>query len=396
MFFWRGDDNPRSNLPGRPALDPFLALLFFLGLARAFAGVRRPAWALPLLWLGVMSLPTVVTEHAPHFGRAIGGTPAVALLCALGGWTLWRGVARLGSSGLRWAGGLLLVAGLLFSGLSTGWAYFHTWASSPTLFYAYDVGLTRVAQYANALPTDQDVYLTPTSCDHYTLQFLLRRPCASFDGRVGQVFPPPDRAATVVVLLREDGATLPTLRKERPDGEVAWTLVDSYGNPYAAAYYLLASRSPAPLPTHPMDARFGGAIRLLGYATDVDAVAPGEPFTLVLYWQALAPLVEDYTVFTHLVGPSGAAGGAVLWAGHDGQPDGGHYPTRGWQPGETILDKHTLSVPEEAPLGDYRLEVGLYLLATLQRLPAVDGDGLPLPGDAAVLGNVKVRGPGSE
>ncbi|MDD3825216.1 MAG: glycosyltransferase family 39 protein, partial [Anaerolineae bacterium] len=28
MFFVRGDANPRSNLPGRPILDPFLALLF--------------------------------------------------------------------------------------------------------------------------------------------------------------------------------------------------------------------------------------------------------------------------------------------------------------------------------------------------------------------------------
>ena len=34
MFFVEGDANPRSNLPGRPILDPFLALLFLVGLAR--------------------------------------------------------------------------------------------------------------------------------------------------------------------------------------------------------------------------------------------------------------------------------------------------------------------------------------------------------------------------
>ncbi len=407
MFFVQGDANPRSNLPGRPALDPFLALLFLVGIGRVLVGFRRPASILPLLWLAVMTLPTFVTEHAPHFGRAIGATPAVALLCALGicylvfgigDWKLLR--TRIKSPGAIVAA--LLAAGLTFSGVSTARAYFHTWGSSPDLFYAYDVGLAEVASYVNTLPGNEDVYLTPTSRDHYTLQFLIRHPpaspsaalWASFDGRAGLVFPPPGRAATVVVILREDGTTLPALQHFRPDGEVTWTLADDCGQPYAAAYHLPVSDTPAPAPDHAADAIFGGVARLIGYVLDADTVAPGDSVNLTLYWQALAPMKAEYTVFTHLLGDPNPATGSPVWTGHDSQPDGGHYPTSTWQPGQVILDVHSLAVPADAPPGDYVLEAGLYLLATMERLLATDGAGNPLPDHAALLGTIEVRDTG--
>jgi hypothetical protein len=44
---------------------------------------------------------------------------------------------------------------------------------------------------------------------------------------------------------------------------------------------------------------------------------------------------------------------------------GGQFPTGTWQPGDTVVDLHQLSLPP----GNYTLQVGLYELATLQRLP---------------------------
>ncbi|MEJ2210344.1 MAG: glycosyltransferase family 39 protein, partial [Anaerolineae bacterium] len=328
MFFVRGDANPRSNLPGRPALDPFLALLFLLGLGRLLVGVvrgggpGRSRWLLPPLWLVVMVVPTIITEYAPHFGRAIGATPAVALLCAAGIEFALRGLPRRhGGHGEReetreissvssvspWFGRrftivlvVVLALGLGFSAVSTARAYFHTWGTSPDLFYAYDVGLARVAGRINALPGEEEVYLTPTPADHYTFEFLVRRPFRSFDGRAGLVYPPPGRAATMFVLLQEDTITLPALQHTRPDGRVLWTLADEYGQPYAAAYYLPAAAAPAPAPGHPAAAEWAGAARLLGYSLGSEEVAPGETVNVTLYWQVLAPLDEDYTVFVHL------------------------------------------------------------------------------------------------
>jgi len=390
MFFLRGDANPRSNLPGRPALDPFLAVLFLVGLGGALRHLRRPAALLPPLWVVVMALPTLLTDDAPHFGRAIGATPAVALLCAQGGWASWRAATRLNRRGVRLTVTGLLAAGLAFSTALTARAYFVTWGRCPDLFHAYDVGLARVAVHVATLPAGEEVYLTPTSHDHYTLQFLVHRPLASFDGRAGLVYPAPGRAATVVVLLREDDRTLPALQRTRPDGAIAWTLADGYGRPYAVAYHLPASSTPAPTPGRPVDATFAGAARLLGYSLDREAIAPGESLELTLFWQALVPLPQDYTAFVHLLGDYNPATKGPVWAGHDNQPDAGRYPTATWQPGEVILDVHPLAVPADAPPGDYSIEAGLYLLATLERLPAISSDGQPLPGNVAVLGTIHV------
>jgi 4-amino-4-deoxy-L-arabinose transferase-like glycosyltransferase len=394
MFFLQGDTNPRSNLPGRPALDPFLALLLLAGLIKALTGFRRPAFALSLLWLVVMILPTLLTEHAPHFGRAIGVTPALALLCGLGGWWLVFGIGgwKPLQSRIRYARqaiAAVLVVGLILAGASTAWAYFHTWARSPDLFYAYDVGLVHVAKYINTLSPDEDIYLTPTAHDHYTLEFLVNRPFASFDGRDGLPLPPPDRAATIIVLLGEDGTTLPFLQRVDPDGEITWTLADDYDRPYAAAYHLPANSS-APPPDHPADAILGGAVRLLGYSLDAEKVAAGSTLYLTLYWQSLAPLEHDYTVFTHLLGATNPTTNGPVWAGHDGQPDGGHYRTSVWQPGQIVLDVHPIWIPPDTPSGVYQLEAGLYLLETRARLPATDGGGSPLPADAVLLGAVEV------
>ena len=130
MFFLEGDADPRRNLPGRPALDPFLACLFLVGLVRSLVGFRRPALALAPIWVGVMIVPTLVTEYAPQFARAIGATPAVAVLCSLGGWTLWGGASKLGRRWVEGAVVVLLLIGLVFSGASTALAYFHTWGRS--------------------------------------------------------------------------------------------------------------------------------------------------------------------------------------------------------------------------------------------------------------------------
>jgi hypothetical protein len=134
----------------------------------------------------------------------------------------------------------------------------------------------------------------------------------------------------------------------------------------------------------------GDAIRLLGYSLDADRAMPGATIHLTLYWQVLAPLNDNYTVFVHLLGEHNPSTGGPLWAGHDSQPDGGHYPTRAWQPGEIILDVHPLAVPSDAPPGDYQIEAGLYLLATMTRLPASDAAGNHLPGDSVLLGVVGV------
>lgn len=78
----------------------------------------------------------------------------------------------------------------------------------------------------------------------------------------------------------------------------------------------------------------------------------------------------DYTVFTHLIDEE-----SNIWGQMDSQPLEGDYPTSFWDTGEVIEDEYILAINEDTPVGSYRLEVGMYELATKQRLPILGDDG---------------------
>jgi hypothetical protein len=136
---------------------------------------------------------------------------------------------------------------------------------------------------------------------------------------------------------------------------------------------------------HPLSADLGGRVRLLGYSLNAGQVAPGGTLLLTLYWQALAPMEERYTVFTHLLD----AGGQIQ-AQMDGEPQGGGLPTDRWTVGQVVQDNYALEVPAQAQPGPHLLEVGMYLLATMDRLPVQDPDSGAALGDRVVLGTVEV------
>src|SRR5262249_36317723 len=126
---------------------------------------------------------------------------------------------------------------------------------------------------------------------------------------------------------------------------------------------------------NPLNATFAGDVHLLGYEV---AQKPGaSTLPVILYWQAVTPPDQDYTVFVQLLDGSGK-----LAAQLDSMPAGGRLPTSSWEPGEVIADPHEIPLPPGLAPGKFRLIAGLYLLATGQRLPLASG------GDSVTLGDV--------
>ncbi len=132
-------------------------------------------------------------------------------------------------------------------------------------------------------------------------------------------------------------------------------------------------------------ADFGDRMALQGYDLSSETALPGQQLVVTLYWQALAPMAVDYTVYVHLVAADGQ-----LVAQHDGQPWWEvPIPTSSWTPGETLRDAHPLDLPAELPPGTYRLEVGVYYWQTMERLPVIQ-DGSP-QADSVTLGELQVE-----
>jgi len=142
-----------------------------------------------------------------------------------------------------------------------------------------------------------------------------------------------------------------------------------------------------PEPEYPLVADFGDSIRLLGF--DLDEMNPtgGGQIQVVLYWQALDVMVEDYKVFVHLYHPTIPGG---LPGQHDSPPGNGAFPTSGWLPGEVVRDPHLVPIEANADTGLSKLGVGLYLPATGERLP-VRVDGEMQADNVLILTEIEVR-----
>jgi hypothetical protein len=121
---------------------------------------------------------------------------------------------------------------------------------------------------------------------------------------------------------------------------------------------------------------FGGEVLLLGY----DLAREDKELRLELHLQALRQMQTDYKVFVHLFDPATE----TIVTQHDATPREGRYPTSHWAEGEVVSDSITLDLAEVPP-GRYRLAVGVYGPETMDRLPAVDAAGRPVPDNRVVL-----------
>jgi hypothetical protein len=151
----------------------------------------------------------------------------------------------------------------------------------------------------------------------------------------------------------------------------------------------------APTPQSPLSASFGGALRLDGYTlkpTTLDgSFRRGGGLPITLFWQALAPAHDDYSMFLHLCQDCEQP----PVASDDAPPLMGHAPagqTHTWLVGDPLHDERLLRLPAELAPGRYRLLLGVYPLGNpsiTARLP-VEGAKV-LANGRLVLAEVEVR-----
>ena len=122
----------------------------------------------------------------------------------------------------------------------------------------------------------------------------------------------------------------------------------------------------------------GSLTQLIGYDVDTRRARPGGRVAVTLYWQAQAPIPQDYHVFVHLEGDASTGSTPGIWGQADGRPVCWTYPTFDWRPGQIIADQHALYIKPDIPRGDYALLVGMYRPDTGARLDVLDETGNPV------------------
>jgi hypothetical protein len=119
----------------------------------------------------------------------------------------------------------------------------------------------------------------------------------------------------------------------------------------------------------------GEYIRLAGYSLEQDILSKDGETVLTVWWQVNEVPPPPFSFFAHMVKPDGTVYHTA---------DGLAVPPEWWQPGDTIIQRHTFPLPP----GDYPIHIGMYSLVNGERFPVVlDGEEA---GDAIVLPTVSL------
>lgn len=149
--------------------------------------------------------------------------------------------------------------------------------------------------------------------------------------------------------------------------------------------FVLTQNAPLDSTVRRLQANWADQLAVIGYDPDADSAPPGGKLVVAVYWQALGAMSDDYVGFVHLVGPDGR-----LVTQDDHELGRGLYRTIYWQMDEIVRERYDLTLPEDAPIGDYTLWLGAYSYPSVIRLP-VRSASVPARDDMVALGVVQVR-----
>jgi arylsulfatase A-like enzyme len=147
------------------------------------------------------------------------------------------------------------------------------------------------------------------------------------------------------------GAACAPLKTTLQDMVQALSFPPKFAEKMAAG--LSAPGAPAPAPAHPLEARLGDSVRLLGYDLIPPTVARGGSVEIVYHFEALTRVPEGWRLFVHLDGPGG-------FRNLDHVPLDGLYPVERWRPGQRIRDRQQIVFPSNQPPGAYTVSLGFY------------------------------------
>ena len=191
----KGDWNLRHNIPTRPVFDPTITCVFLIGLAVAPKKLGKHKFILISIYAIISLLPTILSEEAPHYGRASGILPILFIFPALGVSWIYKYLNNITTHFIAILTSSAIICGSIL--ITTDDYYFDDYLAQPDTGFWFDEQCTIAAtdinkfigsgwqgdneQYTNleALRTDKMVFIAPNVCPqysssgYYTIQFLV-------------------------------------------------------------------------------------------------------------------------------------------------------------------------------------------------------------------------------
>lgn len=364
-----GDPRWTYGLPGVPLFGPLLGLAFVTGVIVALLRWRQPVTAFALLWLGAALIPSAITPDAPSSVRLVGALPVVYLMPALLAGAIDAWLAGRASSGRRSVLVVLVVVVVAGYGVRTVRNGFLEWPDELEARLRYQTAVLDMARLmyeldpsGAAVPILTDGFVEPI--DDASFQRNARVPRVTrwiqsgADVAGALVWPggAPDGGGSPVWLLVPEYAPLsPDLLEAAGLAERPLLRTDLL--PSVAVYEL----SPPPVHRHRVDKTFVSGqgenaaplVQLSSYAMLDDATVNAEQqaLQLVTQWRVLGDTPADLALFVHLLDGQGN-----VVAQHDGLDASAYF----LRPGDTVLQRHLIPLPDDLADREYRVVAGVY------------------------------------
>lgn len=186
MFHFRGDGNPRHNVPAKPAFNWLTGLFLVPGMVYALLKLPWKRFSIPWAILLLMAIPPLISIDAAHFLRSIGTQPAFSIFVAVLFGKLWYETMRLSQLRLgeteerdrlatksvlvHWSGAVVYAAFLLgvggfwaTSARANAHALFVEYPQKEAVYHYFDAFWYELADYLNSvertIPGEYEVVL---------------------------------------------------------------------------------------------------------------------------------------------------------------------------------------------------------------------------------------------
>lgn len=371
MFGLRGDPLWRQNVAYLPVFEPLIAVFFYIGLVISLLRWREQRYTFLILWLLTSAIPSIVSIDAPSSIRIINALPVLTIFPVIGLEVIHflrpfsTVFAKLSTKNARFVLFITLVLVLSLYIARTGRAVFREWPAASEVKFVWQESLTEIAAYLDDSTSTEPIAVggwTPATMDPPTMELTLVRQDLSirfFDPTQGLIIPSGDQPGQDVRIARPSGLPLDTFLEERL---ISWgafpKTIDSF------TLYEVPS-AVLDLPETTGNVVFGGEIAYLGFdllspcsGLGAENASASSTCETVSYWRVEQPGAEPRRIFLHAVDEEGS----IL-----DQDDGLGAPAEHWEPGDLILQRHTLNLSprEDVPtlrLGVYNPETGVRLL----------------------------------
>lgn len=353
-----GDQIARHNLPGRPVFDPFLSLIFWLGLGSVLITWIRSfqisfSNRVLLCWLLIGLLPIILTDGAPTYTRFF---VAGAALPAIAGSAAWQ-LATYGNQ-LRPHGGTAVIGLLLLLGLQRTYTdYFAVWSEHPQLYDDFQVAQWEISQFGQSLPPEINSYFMPQTLYGAEPVYNLRPPSPrAIPSPPCLILPPGKQTNMIMVDQRLIKETLIPYQAVYPTAVADTPLIHPHDGGEILKTLTIPAEAKPQLTGQPLPAQFGDHIQLLRWEWTENQ--------LTLTWEAIGRPAVDRTMFIHVYLSEKENETPLFQV--DRQPC---YPTVLWQKGERLIDTFAFPLPEGLTADELTVGLGWYDPLTFERLP---------------------------